>query len=293
MCQEENCGMDGSIVGKNAVAFLKHNKFIEKQMINANDTLATAHLLIVDDSLDELRLLKNLLDAHRFRLSVAFNGIQGYQRAQTLRPDLILMDVRMPKADGFSACRLLKADPQTRDIPVVFLSAATAPEERLTGLSIGGVDYVTKPFLAEEVLARVRIHLQLAGRQTGSARETRPAEPLDPDEVLLQAGIALIRHRLNEPLTVEEIATQLGSYEKKLSAVFRQRTGLTVFGYLREERLKTARRWLAETDTSIQDIADQLGFQNAGNFATAFRDRIGLTPSAYRKSIRAGQLIED
>ncbi|MCW3480752.1 helix-turn-helix domain-containing protein [Neisseriaceae bacterium JH1-16] len=260
-------------------------------MINANDTPATAHLLIVDDSLDELRLLKNLLDAHRFRLSVAFDGIQGYQRAQTLRPDLILMDVRMPKADGFSACRLLKADPQTRDIPVVFLSAATAPEERLTGLSIGGVDYVSKPFLAEEVLARVRIHLQLAGRH--SAPQALAAEPLDPDEVLLQAGIALIRHRLSEPLTVEEIATQLGSYEKKLSAVFRQRTGLTVFGYLREERLKTARRWLAETDTSIQDIADQLGFQNAGNFATAFRERIGLTPTAYRKSVRAGRPVAE
>ncbi|AXK38763.1 response regulator transcription factor [Crenobacter cavernae] len=259
-------------------------------MFNANGQNGTPHLLIVDDSLDELRLLKALLDAHRFRLSIAFDGQQGYQRAQTLRPDLILMDVRMPKADGFAACRLLKADPKTRDIPVVFLSAANAPEERLTGLSIGGVDYVTKPFLAEEVLARVRIHLQLAGRPAES--QTDAAEPLDPDEVLLQAGIALIRGRLSEPLTVEEIATQLGSYEKKLSAVFRERTGLTVFAYLREERLRTARQWLAESDASIQDVADQLAFQNAGNFATAFRERFGLTPTAYRRSVRAGRPVE-
>ncbi|WP_024301344.1 response regulator [Pseudogulbenkiania sp. MAI-1] len=263
-------------------------------MFNAKGLIEACHLLIVDDSLDELRLLKTLLDAHHFRLSVAFDGLQGYQRAQTLRPDLILMDVRMPKVDGFAACRLLKADPKTHNIPVVFLSAANAPEERLTGLSIGGVDYVTKPFLAEEVLARVRIHLRLAGRpeRTGDMATVADAA-LDPDEVLLQAGIELIRRRLGEPLTVDEIATRLGSYEKKLSALFRQRTGLTVFAFLREERLRTARQWLAETDTGVQDIAEQLGFQNAGNFATAFRERFGLTPTAYRKSVRAGHPIED
>jgi len=260
-------------------------------MIDDSGTPAPPHLLIVDDSLDELRILKTLLDAHHFRLSVAFDGLQGYQRAQTLRPDLILMDVRMPKVDGFSACRLLKADPLTREIPIVFLSAATAPVERLTGLSIGAVDYVTKPFLPEEVLARVRIHLQLAGRPVD--KQAGAAAALDPDEVLLQAGISLIRHRLGEALTVEDIATHVGSYGKKLSAVFRERTGLTVFAYLREERLKTSRRWLAETEASIQDIAEQLGFQNAGNFSTSFRERFGLTPTSYRKSVRAGQLIED
>jgi len=260
-------------------------------MIDDCNALAQAHLLIVDDSLDELRILKTLLDVHRFRLSVAFDGLQGYQRARTLRPDLILMDVQMPKADGFSACRLLKADPQTRDIPVVFLSAATAPEERLTGLRIGGVDYVTKPFLPEEVLARVRIHLQLANRHIN--KQTDAAKILEPDEVLLEASISLIRSRLNEALTVDEIASCVGSYSKKLSAVFRERTGLTVFAYLREERLKTACRWLAETDTSIYDVADQLGLLSAGNFATSFRERFGLTPTAYRKSVRAGQLIED
>lgn len=265
-------------------------------MFNAKALTGMPHLLIVDDSLDELRLLKTLLDAHRFRLSIAFDGQQGYQRAQTLRPDLILMDVRMPKTDGFAACRLLKADPKTRDIPVVFLSAANAPGERLTGLSIGGVDYVTKPFLAEEVLARVRIHLRLASRPLADKavdNEDAASAALEPDEVLLQAGIALIRSRLSEALTVDEIATQLGSYEKKLSAVFRERTGLTVFAYLREERLHTARQWLAESDASIQDIADQLGFQNAGNFATAFRERFGLTPTAYRKSVRAGGIVEE
>ncbi|POZ60198.1 response regulator transcription factor [Chromobacterium alticapitis] len=248
-----------------------------------------ARLLIIDDSLDELRLLKRLLDAHHFQLSIAFDGHQGYQRAQLLLPDLILLDVQMPRLDGFAACRLLKADPRTRHIPIVFLTAAQSAQERLTGLSIGGVDYVIKPFLAEEVLARIRIHLQLAAHSQATTDAPGLTLQHNPDEVLLQAGIQLIRNHLHEPLTVESIASRLGSYEKKLSAVFRQRTGLTVFAYLREERLKQARSWLAETDSSIQTIAEQLGFQNAGNFATAFRDRFALSPSTYRKTMRAEQ----
>jgi len=249
-------------------------------------------LLIIDDSLDELRLLKQLLDAQHFQLSVAFDGHQGYQRAQLLQPDLILLDVQMPKLDGFAACRLLKADPRTRHIPVIFLSAAQSTQERLTGLSIGGVDYVIKPFLAEEVLARIRIHLQLTTREKTTADCPEEILQRTPDEALLQAGIRLIRHHLHEQLTVEDIASRLGSYEKKLSAVFRQHTGLTVFAYLREERLKQACKWLSETDSRIQTIAEQLGFQNAGNFATAFRERFEISPSVYRKMMRSGQVME-
>ncbi|RKQ60779.1 AraC family two component transcriptional regulator [Vogesella indigofera] len=254
--------------------------------------LLSAHILLVDDSLDELRLLKDVLDVHRFRMSIAFDGHQGYQRAKTLHPDLILLDVRMPKMDGFSACRLLKADPLTRDIPVIFLSAANAAEERLTGLSIGGVDYVNKPFLPEEVLARVRIHLSLSARMapaSGLAMQLSPSA-IAPDEVLLQAGIAVICQHLGEPITVDDIASSVGSHEKKLSAVFKERTGLTVFAYLREERLRVAKQWLEQGDTSVQMIAEQLGFQNAGNFSTAFRERFGLPPTAYRKLLRQGDV---
>lgn len=196
------------------------------------------------------------------------------------------MDVRMPKLDGFGACRLLKADPVTRDIPVIFLSAANAAAERLTGLSIGGVDYVNKPFLAEEVLARVRIHLRLSAGPEPARDAAPPA--MTPDQVLLQAGITVMRTRLGEQISVEDIASSVGSHEKKMSAVFKQHTGLTVFAYLREERLRVARQWLEQGDASVQMIAEQLGFQNAGNFSTAFRERFDLTPTAYRKLRRQG-----
>jgi transcriptional regulator GlxA family with amidase domain len=189
---------------------------------------------------------------------------------------------------------LLKECPSTRAIPVIFLSAASTPDERLSGLTIGGVDYINKPFNPEEVLARVRIHLRLAGQQrqdlqppttTNDTPEDSKNTSSDSGEILLQACIRLIRSRLSEDLTVTGIASELGSYEKKLSSLFREKTGMTVYAFLREERLKTARTWLGETGTSVREIAEQLGFQNAGNFATAFKSRFGVTPSGYRESV--------
>ena len=115
---------------------------------------------------------------------------------------------------------------------------------------------------------------------------------MTPDQVLLQAAIALMLSRLGEPLTVEDIAGSVGSHEKKMSAIFREHTGLTVFAYLREERLRVARQWLEQGDTSVQMIAEQLGFQNAGNFSTAFRERFELTPTAYRKLRRQHGMAE-
>lgn len=121
---------------------------------------ARAHLLIIDDRIDELRLLLSLVRQEDYRISVAFDGAQGYHRAQALRPDLILMDVSMPVLNGFDACRLLRSDPSTAHIPIIFLSSASGLDARLEGLNNGGVDYVIKPYDAEEVLARIKIHLR-------------------------------------------------------------------------------------------------------------------------------------
>lgn len=243
------------------------------------------HILLVDDSLEELRLLSSMLRAERFRLTVASDGRKGYQRAVVCQPDMILVDVAMPQLDGFSACRLLKADPATQHIPVIFLTAKNAPEERLRGLQLGGVDYVSKPVLAEEVIARIRIHLN---RVRGGNAPPAPAGShvaRHPDEVIFKAATELIQDQLEALPPLPEIARMVGTHEKKLGHIFRKHLGMTVSAFAAEERIRMARRLLAETDMNIQRIAEQVGFGNGGNFTTAFRKRMGMTPSVYRQAL--------
>ena len=247
-------------------------------------------ILIVDDSAFEQRVLVDLLSEMPYKVSVAFNGLQGYQLAVAQSPDLILLDVRMPNMDGYTACRLLKANPVTQDIPVIFLSGADADEERIMGLSIGGVDYVSKPFSPGELQARIQVHLNLARRHHPHAEESgeQPATEADrdPDAVLVNAVKRLIADNLAALPGLAEIARSVGTYREKLSQVFREQTGMTVFGFIREERIRRGEELLKDTDIDVQDIALLIGFNNAGNFATAFRERMGVTPTAYRQAIQ-------
>lgn len=240
------------------------------------------NILIVDDSAFEQRMLVDLLSEMPYRVSVAFNGEQGYQLALSGQPDLILLDVRMPNMDGYTCCRLLKANPATRDIPIIFLSGTEAVEDRIMGLQIGGVDFVTKPFMPGELAARIHVHLNLMRRPP---QETPPADPEDTDSVIVNAAKRLIYDNLAALPGLAEIAASVGTYREKLNQLFRTHTGMTVFAFIREARIQRGMQMLRETDMDVQDIALLLGFANAGNFATAFRERMGLTPSSYRTSI--------
>ena len=118
-------------------------------------------ILIVDDTPANVGLLVDYLEDNGFRVVVAQDGVEGLKRAEFARPDLILLDVMMPGMDGFETCRRLKADDKTRDIPVIFMTALTEAGEKVNAFGVGAVDYVTKPFQIEEVLARVKTHLSL------------------------------------------------------------------------------------------------------------------------------------
>lgn len=240
------------------------------------------NILIVDDSAFEQRMLVDLLSEMPYRVSVAFNGEQGYQLALSGQPDLILLDVRMPNMDGYTCCRLLKANPATRDIPIIFLSGTEAVEDRIMGLQIGGVDFVTKPFMPGELAARIHVHLNLMRRPP---QEAPPADPEDTDSVIVNAAKRLIYDNLAALPGLAEIAASVGTYREKLNQLFRTYTGMTVFAFIREARIQRGTQMLRETDMDVQDIALLLGFANAGNFATAFRERMGVTPSSYRTSI--------
>ena len=118
-------------------------------------------VLIVDDNPNNLEVLMGLLEHAGYKVRPALSGEIALRAVVAGLPDLILLDVRMPGLDGYETCRRLKADKRSQDIPVIFISALQDTEDKLAGFGAGGVDYVAKPFQAEEVLARVRAHIQL------------------------------------------------------------------------------------------------------------------------------------
>ena len=132
--------------------------------MNSNDNRVSnlsGDVLIVDDTVGNLKLLADMLTAEGLKVRPANSGELAMSCIELRPPDLILLDVRMPGMDGYEVCRRLKANKETRDIPVIFVSALDDGQARAKGFQVGGVDFITKPFLKEEVIARVRTHLEL------------------------------------------------------------------------------------------------------------------------------------
>lgn len=119
-------------------------------------------ILIIDDNPENLRVAVDLLQAYSFVVRTARDGTRGLRRARLNRPQLILLDIQMPGIDGYETCKRLKADPELADIPVVFMTALSAARDKVRAFEVGGVDYVTKPFEVNELVARVQTHLDLA-----------------------------------------------------------------------------------------------------------------------------------
>ena len=121
-------------------------------------------VLAVDDTPANLNLLSQLLGKH-YRVQLAVSGAKALELAQRRPPDIIVLDVMMPEMDGYDACRRLKADPRTRDVPVLFLTALSGPDDETRAFEAGGADFIAKPFTPATLLARVRTHLELKAWQ--------------------------------------------------------------------------------------------------------------------------------
>jgi len=264
-------------------------------------SLKGTRLLVVDDVETERMLITEYLQQCGARVFQAEDGLEGIHQAILIQPDLILMDADMPKCDGYRACRILSTDATTAHIPIVFLSALNGPEERVKGLLSGAVDYINKPFHFGEIRMRLVIHLNRRPEmcalppasdistisntdlpESNKPQEKHHSSRSNLNRILFQSARIHLLKCLSSPPSLDSLAKLVGCNSKRLNAAFKACSGVTVFEYLREERMKEARFLLKETTLPVQDIAFQLGFTSGANFSTAFRERFGLSPTALR-----------
>jgi two-component system, sensor histidine kinase and response regulator len=158
-----------------------------------------SRILLVDDTMENIQVAGELLRGKGYQVSVARDGTQALTVCEKSNPDLILLDIMMPEMDGYECCRKLKADEAKKDIPVIFLSAMTETTDIVKGFEIGAVDYVTKPFNAAELLARVATHLHQRKLQVTVEDNYRNLKEL---EGIRDSLVHMIIHDMRTPLTV-------------------------------------------------------------------------------------------
>jgi DNA-binding response OmpR family regulator len=123
-------------------------------------------IVVVDDMKDNVHFLMDILKAEGYRVRPALSGTAALTIIENETPDMILLDIMMPVMDGYEVCRKIRERPEYRHIPIIFLSALDDVTDKVKGFSAGGVDYITKPFMAEEVLARIGAHLAIKRLRT-------------------------------------------------------------------------------------------------------------------------------
>jgi PAS domain S-box-containing protein len=200
-------------------------------------------ILVVDDDANNLAIVSEYLKERDYTILIAEDGASGLARAAYARPDLILLDVLMPGMDGYETCRRLKADPATREIPVIFMTALAEIEHKVKGFEAGAVDYVTKPLHREEVMARVGVHLRIrelnlrlqeANQWLEKRVESRTAELRNSQRRLFDiinflpdatfavdlSGEIIIWNRAAERVTAAKAADMLGKGNREYSLPF-------------------------------------------------------------------------
>ncbi len=253
-------------------------------------TEETPVVLVVEDNAELRQLIAESLPAH-YRVLQALNGQVGFEQAVEQIPDLIISDVLMPVMDGYTLVRHLKNDWRTSHIPVLLLTAKTAPASRLTGLSLGADDYLTKPFQIEELQWRVHNRLQQAQqlRNWFKASLTQPDQetsipgsaPIDP---FLESVYALVEQHLDDStFGAEALAATLEQSRMSVYRKLKALTGLSASECIRGYRLKRACVYLQQ-GMSVTETAYQVGFESPAYFTKCFRETYQLTPTEFARS---------
>ena len=186
-------------------------KLINHKEENLNTLPNGATILVVDDNPVNLKLLNHTLSSAGYKVKIEVNGLNVIPQVKTSIPDLIVLDIMLPDLSGFEICKQLQADPLTRSIPIIFITALADTVDKVKGLSLGAVDYITKPFQKEELLARVRTHLHLKRLIKSLEIQNQELRQLTQQNEDLEHRVAERTAELKQALEKEKELNQLKS----------------------------------------------------------------------------------
>ncbi len=171
-------------------------------------------VLVIDDQVENIRVLINILREYNYKTAVATNGREALEFVEKTLPDIILLDIMMPGMDGYEVCRKLKENPATREIPVIFLTALNTINDMVKGFEVGGIDYISKPFKQEELLVRMKTHIDLRNSQKIIEEQNKRLVKINNEKNEI---MSLVAHDLKNPInTIIGFAKLVAKQKNKL-----------------------------------------------------------------------------
>ena len=282
------------IIGNDTLPIAPSTDDLVKYDLIDETTVERPEVLVVDDNADIRELLKTILQ-DMYRVTLADNGEMGLKKAKMLVPDLIVSDVMMPVMDGLEMCRMIKNDSVTCHIPVLMLTARTLEEHRVEGYAHGADAYLTKPFSAQVLLARIcnllstRKTLRKVFAENVADSSSQVIENIDvqlqtSDNTFIKRLRDTIQQNLsNSDFSVERIGEEIGMSRVQLYRKVKALTGMSPVELLRKSRVEKGRHLLKTTDLSISEIAYDTGFTSPSYFSKCFKDEFGMSPGEVRQ----------
>ncbi|HNW58893.1 MAG TPA: response regulator [bacterium] len=243
-------------------------------------------ILLVEDNSEMRRYIREEL-AEDGRIYEAENGAVACEMIPRILPDIIVSDVMMPEMDGLELCRRIKSDERCSHIPVILLTARSSHPAKMKGLETGADDYLTKPFSAEELRARIDNLLISRMRLQARFRRQIVVQPNEiaitsADEKFLRRVMAVSEAHLGEAeFNVDEFSREIGMSRVSLYHKLRTLTGYSVQEFIHVMRLKRGAQLLRDSDLNVTQIAYQVGFKDASHFTKLFKKHFGQSPSEF------------
>ncbi|MCK4920784.1 MAG: response regulator [Bacteroidales bacterium] len=250
-----------------------------------------AKILVIDDNKDIRDYLSGLLSDY-YRVSLAENGKQGFDKALDVLPDVIISDVMMPEMDGYELCEKIKSHSQLSHIPFVMLTAKDTHSDMIFGARKGADYYLVKPFSPDFILEKIRQIISSRKELVNKYSRKVTLNPEDKeithyDEKIIKSAIKVIEQNIeNDELNLELMADHMAMSSSTLYRKMKAICGQSPGKFIRSIRFKRAAQLLRDSDLAVSEIIEQVGYNSVKQFRENFKTEFGTTPANYRKQFK-------